>query len=52
MIFTEAKQYKGTAKRIISLVPSITELLHYFQLNNEVVGITKFCIHPNDWFRN
>ncbi len=39
-------------KRIVSLVPSQTELLHYFGLENEVVGITKFCIHPDVWFRN
>ena len=35
--------------RIISLVPSITELLYYLGLNDEVVGITKFCIHPENW---
>jgi len=38
-------------KRIVSLVPSQTELLHYFGLENEVVGITKFCIHPETWFK-
>jgi ABC-type Fe3+-hydroxamate transport system substrate-binding protein len=36
-------------KRIISLVPSITELLHELGLDQETVGITKFCIHPNTW---
>lgn len=39
-------------KRIISLVPSQTELLYDLGLNDEVVGITKFCIHPDEWFRN
>lgn len=39
-------------KRIISLVPSQTELLHYFGLENEVIGITKFCIYPDKWFRS
>ncbi len=38
-------------QRIISLVPSQTELLHDLGLNEEVIGITKFCIHPNEWFR-
>lgn len=38
--------------RIISLVPSLTELLFDLQLENEVIGITKFCIHPNDWFQS
>ncbi len=33
-------------KRIISLVPSQSELLFDLGLNEEVVGITKFCIHP------
>lgn len=39
------------ARRIISLIPSITELLFAFDLDNEVIGITKFCIHPPQWFR-
>lgn len=38
--------------RIISLVPSQTQLLHYFGLEDEVVGITKFCIHPEEWFHS
>ena len=37
--------------RIVSLVPSQTELLSFFGLKNEVVGITKFCVHPDDWFQ-
>lgn len=39
-------------KRIISLVPSQTELLYDLGLNEEVIGITKFCVHPENWFRN
>ena len=38
-------------RRIVSLVPSQTELLFDFGLEKEVVGITKFCIHPASWFR-
>ncbi|MFL5765559.1 MAG: ABC transporter substrate-binding protein [Bacteroidia bacterium] len=38
-------------RRIISLVPSQTELLYDLGLRDEVVGITKFCIHPEEWFR-
>lgn len=38
--------------RIISLVPSQTELLYDLGLEKEVVGITKFCIHPTSWFKN
>ncbi|HEY6900674.1 MAG TPA: helical backbone metal receptor [Puia sp.] len=37
--------------RIVSLVPSQTELLYTLGLEHEVVGITKFCIHPTPWFR-
>ncbi len=38
-------------RRIVSLVPSQTELLADLGLENEVVGITKFCVHPEKWFR-
>lgn len=36
-------------KRIISIVPSQTELLYDLGLEKEVVGITKYCVHPKDW---
>lgn len=39
-------------KRIVSLVPSQTELLFDLGLEKEVVGITKFCIHPVKWHRS
>ena len=39
-------------KRIISIVPSQTELLYDLGLEDEIIGITKFCIHPNNWFRS
>jgi ABC-type Fe3+-hydroxamate transport system substrate-binding protein len=35
--------------RIVSLVPSQTELLNDLGLGNQVVGITKFCVHPPSW---
>lgn len=35
-----------TPRRIISLVPSLTELLHDFGLEKQLVGITKYCVHP------
>ncbi|PKR80603.1 cobalamin-binding protein [Brumimicrobium salinarum] len=38
--------------RIVSLVPSQTELLYDLGLGEQVVGITKFCIHPEEWFRS
>ena len=40
------------AQRIISLVPSQTELLFDLGLGERVAGITKFCIHPEEWFRS
>ncbi len=40
---------KETPKRIISLVPSQTELLHNLGLEKFIVGITKFCVHPNHY---
>lgn len=39
-------------KRIVSIVPSQTELLFDLGLNEEVIGITKFCVHPQTWFRS
>ncbi len=41
----------GKPRRIVSLVPSQTELLFDLGLGENVVGITKFCIHPDEWFR-
>lgn len=38
---------KTISKRIISLVPSQTELLVDLGLEKNIVGITKFCIHPS-----
>ncbi|HVS98310.1 MAG TPA: helical backbone metal receptor, partial [Puia sp.] len=37
-------------RRIVSLVPSQTELLYSLGLDEAVAGITKFCIHPEAWF--
>lgn len=37
--------------RIVSLVPSLTLLLADLGLDHHVAGITKFCIHPDKWFR-
>ncbi|WP_298543736.1 ABC transporter substrate-binding protein [uncultured Aquimarina sp.] len=36
----------STPMRIISLVPSQTELLVAMGLSNCIVGVTKFCVHP------
>jgi len=39
-------------KRIISLVPSQSELYWDLGLRSELVGITKFCIHPNEMYKS
>lgn len=39
---------KETPKRIVSLVPSQTELLVDLGLVDAIVGVTKFCVHPKD----
>lgn len=39
-------QLKNTPKRIVSLVPSQTELLVDLGLEASIVGVTKFCVHP------
>jgi ABC-type Fe3+-hydroxamate transport system substrate-binding protein len=36
----------STVSRIVSLVPSQTELLVDLGLRDKLVGITKFCVHP------
>jgi len=36
-------------RRIVSLVPSQTELLAHLGLKDEVVGITRFCERPEGW---
>ncbi len=40
-------ELKAPPQRIISLVPSQTELLCDLGLEASIVGVTKFCVHPN-----
>lgn len=40
--------YTVKPKRIISLVPSQTELLFHLGLGDAIIGLTKFCVHPSD----
>lgn len=52
MEFTDQVKRKiileNTPERIVSLVPSQTELLVDLGLTDSIVGITKFCVHPPD----
>lgn len=41
-------EVNSTVSRIVSLVPSQTELLVDLGLRDRLVGITKFCIHPKE----
>lgn len=52
MILNSSSQPGFFPKRIISLVPSQTELLHYFNLEEETIAITKFCVHPTEWYKS
>ena len=36
-------------QRIVSLVPSLTELLHDMSLEPQIVGVTKYCVHPTHY---
>jgi len=49
---TKTVPFNSKPNRIISLVPSKTELLYHLGLEEEVIGITKFCIHPKLWFKS
>jgi len=51
MILQQTEDLTYLPKRIVSLVPSQTELLFDLSLEAETVGITKFCIHPQSWFK-
>jgi ABC-type Fe3+-hydroxamate transport system substrate-binding protein len=45
---TAAPASSGVPRRIVSLVPSITELLFALGCGDRVVGCTIFCTHPPD----
>ena len=41
-------ELENTPQRIVSLVPSQTELLVDLGLEDLIVGVTKFCVHPEE----
>ena len=49
MLLPSAPSLLSIPERIVSLVPSQTELLSHLGLETATVGITRFCIHPKDW---
>ena len=50
MFLNNSSTLQKAPQKIISVVPSQTELLFSLGLDKEVVGITKFCVHPNTWY--
>ena len=49
MFLQQVPHWNHSVQRIVSLVPSQTELLFDLGLEQAVVGITKFCVHPPGW---
>ncbi len=49
MFLSAQQQMDIIPQKIISLVPSITELLYDLGLEERVIAITKFCVHPPQW---
>jgi len=56
LLFTDQLNRKidlhGQPRKIVSLVPSQTEYLFDLGLEEQIAGITKFCIHPDRIFRS
>ncbi len=50
LIYSEEKiieyEFANAPQRIVSIVPSQTELLYDLGLEDNIFGITKFCVHP------
>ena len=51
MILQKTTDLNYLPQRIISVVPSQTELLFDLGLEAETIGITRFCVHPPYWFK-
>lgn len=45
-------EISSVPKRIVSLVPSQSEFLWQLGLKDRLVGITKFCIHPEEMYQS
>ena len=46
MLLSSTSALNFEPQRILSLVPSQTELLSHLGLEDHIAGITKFCVHP------
>lgn len=45
-------ELRNPPQRIVSLVPSQTEMLVDLGLENKIMGVTKFCVHPKNMRKN
>lgn len=45
-------ELRDAPRRIVSLVPSLTEWLFDLGLDEQIVGVTKFCVHPPEARKN
>ncbi|PWU02893.1 MAG: cobalamin-binding protein [Bacteroidetes bacterium] len=45
-------KFEKTPARIVSIVPSQTELICDLGLSKQLVGVTKFCVHPKRIIQN
>lgn len=43
---TRASLGEAPRRRIVSLVPSLSEALHVLGLGDRIVGVTEYCVHP------
>ena len=43
--------FRKPPERIVSLVPSISELIWDLGMEKELVGITRFCVNPREMFK-
>lgn len=49
--FGDVLVLKEAPARIVSLVPSLTETLVHLGAHHRLVGVTRYCIHPEDLLR-
>ncbi|MGQ9687373.1 MAG: ABC transporter substrate-binding protein [Desulfobaccales bacterium] len=42
----DRQDFSGPTQRLISLAPSITEILYFLEAGDRVVGVTSFCNYP------
>ncbi|MAD60086.1 MAG: cobalamin-binding protein [Myxococcales bacterium] len=46
---SKSNRNQTSSHRLICLVPSLSETLYALDLEDAVVGITRYCVHPPNW---